>query len=111
MKQIVEYISFNWVSWLLTLISTSGVVGVKWLHKHFQAEEKKIFAMQIGMQALIRGKIIEYYNQYTELDYCPIYIQDTLLQLEKAYNQLCEEDLTKELIDKIMVLPTEKKGK
>lgn len=109
MKQIVEYTSSNWVSWLITLISTSGVLGIKWLHKHFQTEEKKISAMQIGMQALIRGQIIDYYNQYTELNYCPIYIKDTLMQLEKAYHQLCEEDLTKELIEKIMVLPTEKK--
>jgi hypothetical protein len=109
MSQIMNYISENWISTLLTFLSTGALFCIKRIFKYLQTEEQKIAAMQIGMQALIRGQIIDYYNKYMDLQYCPIYIKDTVKRLEKAYLQLCEEDSAKELLYKILNLPTERK--
>ena len=68
----------------------------------------KLKSIKNGIQCLLRQKIIEYYDRYSEKGYCPIYIKESLSMAYKAYHALGGNDVATELYKAVMELPTEK---
>lgn len=60
-----------------------------------------------GLQCLLRVKIIEIHDKYTEKGYCPIAIKESLVRLYKAYHALHGNDVATGLYHETMELPTE----
>ena len=69
-------------------------------------------AVRFGVKALLRNQIIQAYNHYMELRYCPIYALETIEEMYKQYHNLGGNGAITKLVNDIKKLPTEEsKGK
>ena len=64
-------------------------------------------AVALGVQALLRDRIIQAYNHYQEKGCCPIYGMENVLAMYKQYHNLGGNGAITELVEKLKELPTE----
>jgi len=106
---IYDFLLNNWVEWIFMVITAVLGMGYKKVITHQKEEAVKNNALCIGVQALLRDRIIQSYNEYSEKGYCPIYAKDNIKRLYKPYSELGVDDVIKELVTKLLQMPTEKK--
>lgn len=70
-------------------------------------EAKKNEAIQDGVQALLRDRIIWAYNHYQDKTYCPIYAKENAKRMYDAYHALGGNDVATQLKDKLIHMPEE----
>ena len=73
----------------------------------FKGAVKKEKALQDGMQSLLRDKLIEFHDKYTERGYCPIYAKESARRSYEAYHELGGNGVITKLFNDIMSLPEE----
>ena len=110
MGQIFNYIAINWVDWLFLAVTGTAAWGYRALAKRQKDEAKKNKALADGVQALLRERIIETYNHYNDKGFCPIYAKESMRRLYAAYHALGGNDVATELKEKLLEMPTERKG-
>ena len=106
--QVIEFIVDNWVEWLF--LAVTGIVGrgYRVILKRQKEAEKKNKAICDGVQAILRERIIDRYNDYSEKGYCPIYAKESLERLYGAYSNLGGNDVATELYEKTIEMQTER---
>lgn len=104
---VVEYIAANWVEWLFAATTAFLGYSYKQLSKRQKEEAKKNQALQDGMQALLRDRIIQSYNHYHDKGYCPIYGKENIKRMYDAYHVLGGNDVATGLKDKALAMPEE----
>lgn len=107
MDVILQYIADNWVEWLFVAISAFLGYCYRQLSKRQKDEAKKNQALQDGMQALLRDRIIQSYNHYHDKGYCPIYGKENVKRMYDAYHILGGNDIATGLKDKLLDMPEE----
>lgn len=65
-------------------------------------------AVELGVQALLRDRMLHSYNKYTELRYTPIYAKENFENMYKQYHELGGNGVMTQLHTDFMELPTEK---
>lgn len=107
-NQIIDFIIIHWVEWLFLAIT--GVVGQGYrvILKKQKDSDKKNKAICEGVQAILRERIIDRYNHYSEKGYCPIYAKESLERLYGAYSNLGGNDVASELYEKVINMRTER---
>lgn len=110
MDKIVTHINDNWVVWLFAALFTLMGAAYRLLYKRVQAESVKSAALNDGMQALLRDRIIQAHNYYLDKGYCPIYAKENVKRMYDAYHALGGNDVATRLKDEMMDMPTERKG-
>ena len=108
-KTVYEFIANNWVEWIFIIITGLVGAGYKKVIKHQKEEIQRNNALCTGVQALLRDRIIQGYNEYSEKGYCPIYAKDNVKRLFKPYSELGVDDVITELVGKLLQMPTEKR--
>ena len=104
MKEIfVKY----WVEWLCGIVTAILSGAYLRLSKKVKANRLKQEAIEQGMQALLRDRIIQAYNHYTEKGFCPIYGRQNVESLYQAYHALGGNGTITNLYNKLEELPTE----
>ena len=105
-NQILQFVLENWVNWLF--LGISGTVGYchRRLVKRQQEESRGNQALREGVQALLRERIIESYNHYSDKGACPIYAKESIRRLYVAYHALGGNDVATELKDQLLEMPT-----
>ena len=96
MKQIGEYIIQNWPAWICTAI----VPVMSYVFA-------KVLAIKEGLRALLRDRIIQAYNHYTDKGYYPIYARENVEDMYKQYHSLGGNGTVTDLVSKLKELPTE----
>ena len=97
--KVVKFISENWQ--LITFVSTCMIyLG------------RQVLATRKGIRALLRADLIRLYNKYhDDLEYCPIYVKQSLEDEYREYHALKGNGVGTNLYEALMDLPTEpKKG-
>lgn len=107
MKEILQYVDAHWVEWLFVAISTILGVWYRRLSKQVKEEKVKNEAIQDGIQALLRDRIIQSYNHYSDKGYCPIYGKENVKRMYDAYHVLGGNDVATQLKDKLLAMPEE----
>lgn len=64
-------------------------------------------AIQAGVQAILRDRLINAYNHYVDKEYCPIYARENITSMYKAYHDLGGNGTITELYNKLLDMPTE----
>lgn len=108
-KSIYEFLLNNWIEWVFMIITGALGFGYKKVIRHQKEESDKNNALCFGVQALLRDRIIQSYNEYSEKGYCPIYAKDNIKRLYKPYSELGVDDVITELVAKLLQMPTEKR--
>ena len=111
MQAIVNFIVKNWVGWLFSALSVVLGIVLRKLWKMIKSDRAENEAMREGMQALLRDRIIESYNKYSEKGYCPIYAKENVKHMYEPYHALGGNDVATELVDKLMKMQEEHEEK
>ena len=107
MEEILHYIDAHWVEWLFLAISALLGWGYRRLANQMKEEKVKNEAIQDGIQALLRDRIIQSYNHYSDKGYCPIYGKEKVKRMYDAYHVLGGNDVATQLKDKLLAMPEE----
>ena len=70
--------------------------------------ERKQEAIEQGIIALLKERLLDLYNQYSDKGYFPIHARDRTDILFEAYSQLGGNGTVKGLVKKLKELPVEK---
>lgn len=93
--------------WWISLLFGSGLlitVG-KYFINRFKANEQKTEAVCLGVQALLRDRLIHLYNKHAEKGYAPIYAKENFNNMYTQYHNLGENGVMDEIKDKFLALP------
>ena len=94
---------------ILTLLFGSGVlvaVGRYFLGR-LKASEQKTDAVRLGVQALLRDRLIDAYNHWVEKGYAPIYAKENFENMWLQYHNLGVNGVMDGVHEDFMRLPTE----
>lgn len=106
---MIEFITKYWIEVVFSLVLTGFGAAFRGLSKRVSRRIEEQDAIKLGIQALLRDRIIQAYNHYMDKGYCPIYARDNILKLYEQYHNLGGNGTVTGLMDSLMELPTEKK--
>ena len=93
--------------YIISLLFGSGVlfsVGGYFINR-FKANESKTEAVCLGVQALLRDRLLTAYNKYSEKGYAPIYAKENFENMWKQYHNLGVNGVMDDIHNKFMALP------
>ena len=73
--------------------------------KRLEQKTKEDNAVQLGVQAILRDRLIQSYNHHMEKGFCAIHDRDNVLNMYKQYHNLGVNGVVDKLIDELMTLP------
>lgn len=93
----------DWIS----LLFGSGILLTAWryLYGRVKANDQKTEAVCKGVQALLRDRLIDQYNRYSEKGYAPIYAKENFENMWKQYHNLGVNGVMDGVHDNFMSLP------
>jgi hypothetical protein len=100
---MTEWILQYWIQILFGFIVAALTGGYKKLARKIKEQD----LIKLGIQALLRDRIVQCYNHYTEKGFCPIYAMDNVNALYSQYHALGGNGTVTELVDRLKDMPTE----
>ena len=93
---------------ILTFLFGSGVVTTicAYFYKRIKANDRKTESVQLGVQALLRDRLIHEYNKAIDRGYAPIYAKDNFDNMWTQYHNLGKNGVMDGLHEEYMSLPT-----
>ena len=79
------------------------------VNRRISRRMRELDSVRMGVQALLRDRIIQSYNHYIDKGFCPIYALESMQAMYAEYHNLGGNGTITELMEKIRELPTEKK--
>ena len=79
---------------------------LSWGYKRLDKRVKRQDAVGLGVQALLRDRIIQAYNHYLDKGFCPIYGRENVEAMYSQYHALGGNGTITELMDDLRALPT-----
>ena len=97
---------------ILSVVSASGILGIgtRAILSRLHRQETQQKALEMGVQALLRDRMLHSYNKYTELGYAPVYAKENFENLYQQYHGLGGNGVMTQLRVAFMELPTEQEG-
>lgn len=97
MNGFMDFMAHNW-GWILSFVSViTALVTYVWSH---------IRALQMGVQALLRAQMIQYYNHYNAKGYAPLYARESFENCWVQYERLGKNGVMMDIRSKFLALPT-----
>ena len=107
MNEILQYIVGHWIEWLFGGAFGLLSIGHARLARRQKEDSRKSNAINDGIQALLRDRIIQAYNHYQDKGYCPIYGKENVKRMYDAYHELVGNDVATKLKDTLLDMPEE----
>lgn len=97
---------------LLGFLFGSGVLATAWgyLYGKYRKVSAENEAIRLGVQALLRDRLVAEYNKYSDLGYAPIYARENFENMWNQYHNLGKNGVMDGLHEMFLQLPTEPKG-
>lgn len=97
---------------ILSVVSASGILGIACaaIINRMKRSESRQTALELGVQALLRDRMIYSYNKYTEIGNAPIYAKENFSNMYKQYHELGANGVMTKLYEEFMTLPVEPKN-
>lgn len=99
-----DFVVKYWMEFVFGLVATGMGYAMKKMYKRINEQE----AVKLGVQALLRDRILQAYFHYQEKDFMPIYARENIQQLAQQYFNLGGSGVITGLMEKLDDLPTEK---
>ena len=95
---------------IISLLFGSGILAscFKYFYSRLKENDKKTESVQLGVQALLRSKMIDEYNKWSERGYAPIYARENFQNMYEQYHNLGMNGVMDDLLEKFKELPTQK---
>lgn len=109
---MLDFIIKYWVSWALGLVTTALVYLWRQFQKEKKAQEATQEAIQNGVKALLRDRIIQMYGICKSKGYCSIQEREALESLWNAYHHgLHGNGTVTDIYNAMRAMPTERERK
>lgn len=105
-----EWLLRYWLEVIFGIIIAGLGCCFKALQSKFKGANAEQEAIKLGIQALLRDRIIQSYNKHIEIGYMPIYALENVEAMYVQYHNLGGNGTITKLMTTIRDLPTEKKG-
>ena len=102
-----EWIVKYWVEWLFGIVVAILGYLLKKINKRVKDTAKKNNAIELGVQALLRDRMVDNYNRYAEKGYAPIYARESFENCYQQYHNLGGNGVMTDIHNKFMALPTQ----
>jgi hypothetical protein len=95
------------IQFILSFLFGGGVLVSfgKYLLNKIKANDEKTDAVCLGVQALLRDRLIQSYNHYNEKGYAPLYAKENFENMWKQYHALGVNGVMDRYHDAFMLLP------
>ena len=87
------------------LINAAGGAIIAYLLAVIKLKKKENEALKVGVQALLRDRIIGIYYHYTEKGWMPLDVRNSLEACYKSYEALGENGVIDDLVEQLRELP------
>ena len=108
MATIVDIAIKYWVNFAFGIVAAGLIAGYKKLMDKQKEAEVEQKAIANGVKALLRDRIIQSCNHYSEKGYFPLYARENIEDLFKEYAALGGNGTVKDLVEETKKLPREK---
>lgn len=84
--------------------AVTAVLGyiIKMLTKKLNEQD----SIKLGVQALLRDRIIQSHNYHMDLGFCPVYARENIEEMAEQYYNLGGNGVVHQIMDKVGELPT-----
>jgi hypothetical protein len=97
MGQFADFMRANW-GWIVSFVTVIGGVVVY--------VYTRLKALQMGVQALLRAQMIQYYNHYMDKGFAPLYARESFENCWVQYEKLGKNGVMADIRAKFLALPT-----
>lgn len=110
-KVQIDMIQFL-ITIIISVLSATGILGIgtRAILSRMQKQDSRQKALEYGVQALLRDRMLHCYNKYIEAGFAPIYAKENYENMYRQYHELGGNGVMTQLHEKFMALPTEEKG-
>ena len=105
-----EWIARYWMEWLFGIVAALAAASYRRISKHMRHTQKKDRALDDGMRALLRDRIISACDHYFEKGYAPVYARENITSMYDAYHSLGGDGIVTDMVKQTMELPYKKGG-
>ena len=97
---------------ILSFVFGSGSLVTVWRYFNKKAKDEKNEnkAIRLGVQALLRDRLLQEYNKWIDKNYAPIYAKENFENLWIQYHNLGVNGVMDEIHKTFMDLPTERRS-
>lgn len=88
MNEVYATIGEWWLTWLLGLIGAGVLAGFRVLYKRQKESEKRQSAIENGMQAILRDRILTSYYHYHDKGSITLHGMENVEAMYKSYHDL-----------------------
>lgn len=103
-----EWFIKYWLEVIFAAIVAGIAGGLKGMSTKLKIKSCEQEAIKLGIQALLRDRLIQSYNHYMDKGFCPIYALENINALYTQYHALGGNGTVTEIVEKLKSLPTEK---
>ena len=108
-QEIISTIVAWAVPFILSSAASAAIAYTRAMKKRTTEREtehdKRMTAMENGLQSLLRAEIIRANDKYVAQGFCPIYAKETLHRTYESYHALGGNDVATKLYEDCMRLP------
>lgn len=101
-----EWIAKYWIEFAFGLIVAVLGILIRKINSRVKVSISKSEAMELGVQALLRDRMIDNYSRYSEQGYAPIYVRESFENCYQQYHALGGNGVMTDIHDKFKALPT-----
>ena len=88
MGELLATIAKWWITWVLGLIGTGLITGFRVLYKRQKAAEARQSALESGMQAILRDRILTSYYHYHDKGQITLHGLENVEAMYRSYHDL-----------------------
>ena len=94
----------------ISVLSATGILGIgtRAILSRMQKQDSRQKALEYGVQALLRVRMLHCYNKYIDAGFAPIYAKENYENMYRQYHELGGNGVMTHLHEEFMALPTEK---
>lgn len=108
-RRILDFIARYWLEVLFGLIVTALTFLVRRLFRHVSRNRQETSLVREGIKCMLRDRIIQNYEQYINLEYCPLNVRENLEDMHSAYKALGGNGAVGHIMEELNTLPTIKR--
>ncbi|HIR78901.1 MAG TPA: hypothetical protein IAD38_07830 [Candidatus Egerieenecus merdigallinarum] len=96
------------MEWLFGIVAALVAASYRWVSKHMRHARRQDKALDDGMRALLRDRIISACDHYFEKGYAPVYARENIASMYEAYHSLGGDGIVTDMVRQAMELPYKK---
>ena len=88
MSEVIMTITKWWLTWVLGIMGTGIITGFRMLYKRQKAADQRQTALENGMQAILRDRILTSYYHYHEKGSITLHGLENVEAMYQSYHDL-----------------------